>query len=120
MLFLHPMWDHESQRVGMQKCHPLGYALRGVGELIGVLGLLGLLGVIGWLIFASERSWWLLAVPFGVGIVSEGMVQASWIMAAKRGFKYDYEKSEASWDVDGNRISYKYARRESSSAARDN
>lgn len=41
----------------MKKCHPMGYALRGVGELIGILGLLSLLGVIGWLIFASERSW---------------------------------------------------------------
>jgi hypothetical protein len=119
MLFIHPMWDHESQRIGMQRCYPLAYEIHAVGELIGILGLLALLGTLGWMAFQrtvggfTVQSWWLLAVPFGIGIVSEVLVQASWIMVTRRGFKYDYDKKEASWDHGGKRVVYRYTRQHS-------
>jgi hypothetical protein len=115
MLFIHPMWDNESQRIGVKKCYPLAYDIRAIGELIGFLGLLVLLGTFGWMVYLSTaddlsvRSWWLLTVPVGLGLVSETLVQTSWAMVTKRGFKYDYDKREASWDHDGKRVVYRYA-----------
>ena len=34
MLFIHPMWDNESQRIGKQKCTPAGYALHVIAEMV--------------------------------------------------------------------------------------
>ena len=123
MLFIHPMWDHESQRIGMQRCYPLAYDIHGIGELIGFLGLLVLLGTLGWMAYLrtvagfTVQSWWLLTVPFGIGIVSEALVQTSWAMVTRRGFKYDYQKSEASWDHNGKRVVYRYAQQDGPPAA---
>jgi hypothetical protein len=114
MLFIHPMWDHESQRIGKQKCTPAGYALHVIAELIGFLGLLLLLGVpavlaCSWLAGRFHASLgWLFAVPFGLGIVSEVLFQYSWWLALRKGFHYDYERSEASWFEAGERRTYKY------------
>lgn len=44
MLFIHPTWDHESQRIGKQKCIPVGYALHVIAGMIGFVGLLLLFG----------------------------------------------------------------------------
>src|SRR5262249_15709807 len=114
MLFIHPMWDHESQRIGKQKCPPVGYALHVIGEMIGFFGLLLLFvvpGVLVWKWWAGtfERLlFWLVAVPFGLGMVSEILVQCSWYLALRKGFKYDYERCEASWMDAGERQTYKY------------
>lgn len=114
MLFIHPMWDSESQRVGMRKCWALGYYVREIGELIGFLGILSLLGAIGYVVYVanfgefSTSIWLILLIPFGLGMVSEFLVQASWAMVSKRGFKYDYEQREASWVENGERVSYRY------------
>ena len=43
MLFLHPTWDHESERLGKKRCTPTGSALHVVAEWIGFVGLLALL-----------------------------------------------------------------------------
>src|SRR5829696_5856907 len=81
MLFLHPMWDYESQRIGKQRCTPTGYTLHVVAELIGFVGMLLLLGVVAllvwWGIAGDFRSadLWLLALPFGLGIGSEVLFQ---------------------------------------------
>lgn len=40
MLFIHPMWDNESQRIGKRKCTPAVYALHAIAEMIGFAGLL--------------------------------------------------------------------------------
>ena len=40
MLFIYPMWDNESQRIGKQKCTPKGYNLHVIAELLGFIGLL--------------------------------------------------------------------------------
>ena len=118
MLFIHPMWDHESQRIGMQKCYPLAYDIHAIGELIGFLGLLALFVTIAGMAYLrtvggfTDQSWWFLAVPFGIGIVSEALVLASWAMVKRRGFKYDYDKTEASWDRDGQPVVYRYAQQD--------
>ena len=102
----------------MQKCCPLAYDIHALGELIGFLGLLALLGTLGWMAYLRSvgaftvQSWWLLTVPFGIGIVSEALVQASWTMVTRRGFKCDYDKSESSWDHDGKRVAYRYAQQD--------
>ena len=113
MLFIHPMWDDESQRIGKQKCTPTGYALHVIAELIGFLGLLilpAVLGVLAWKLLAAAfrvSLLWLLALPFGLGIVSEVLFQYSWRLARRKGFRYDYERREASWLESGERT-YKY------------
>jgi hypothetical protein len=40
MLFINPMWDNEAERIGKQKCTPLGYALHAISDLIGFIALL--------------------------------------------------------------------------------
>jgi len=116
MFFVHPMWEHESQRIGMLKCWRLAYNIRAIGELIGFVGLLTLVGSVGCLIYIAvfrnftAAAWLLLAVPFGMGLVSEIMVQISRTMVARRGFQYDSEKREASWMENGQRVTYRYGR----------
>ena len=114
MFFIHPMWDHESQRIGKQKCTPIGYAMHGIAELIGFMGLLFLLVVP----VALMSDWvagrfnvsllWMLAVPFCLGAISEALYQYSWRLALRKGFRYDYERREASWTGAGQRRSYKW------------
>jgi hypothetical protein len=114
MLFIHPMWDNESQRIGKQRCTPVGYAIHVIAELIGLSGLLLLLAVPVFLLWeginGSFRAshLWLFLVPFGVGIISEVLIQFSWWLALRKGFRYDYDQREASWDEAGERRSYKY------------
>ena len=114
MPFLHPMWDHESQRIGLSKCTPRGYAIRGWGEVVGFAGLLLLLATpVVWCVRAvrgadrSDLVWW-AAAAFALGVVSEAMVWLGWSLAARRGWKYDWDDCRASWLKDGTRVSFKY------------
>lgn len=114
MLFIHPMWDHESQRIGKQRCSPVGYALHGIAELIGFTGLLLLLVMPLDLAYKAITGTfhasllWGLAAPFGLGIISEVLYQYSWVLALRKGFKYDYELCEASWIEVEERRTYKW------------
>ena len=54
MLFLYPMWDSESQRIGKKKCAPLGYRLNGIAELLGFIGLILLTAVAVYLKFRTD------------------------------------------------------------------
>ena len=114
MLFIHPMWYSESQRLGKQKCTPTGYTLHVIAELIGFVGLLLLLVVplilfSAWVLGTFRTSlWWLFAIPFSLGVLSEVLMQFSWWLALRKGFQYDYERSEASWIEAGERRTYKY------------
>ena len=107
MLFIHPMWDHEHQRLGMQACSPRAYELHGFGELVGFVGLLALFGTLAAYAVAKGLSWRLLAIPFGIGIVSEVLVQLSWRMVDRHGFEYDFNTHEATWMRDGKRVTYR-------------
>ena len=108
------MWDNESQRIGMLKCWKTAYYIHGYGELIGFLGLLTLLGTVGYLIYIaifanfSHSMWWFLCLPLGMGIISETMVQASWVMVSRRGFEHDCDNRTASWIEDDQRVTYTY------------
>lgn len=106
MLFVHPMWSSESERIGKQKCTPAGYKLHVFAELLGFVGLLliAVLVVLAWKSWAGTfqtSHYWLLAAPFAVGIVSEVLFQCSWWLALRKGFRYDDEKCEASWTEAG-------------------
>ena len=96
----------------MKKCMPVAYNIHGIGELIGFIGLMTLLGTVAYIIFGHFQAWWLLAIPFGMGIVSEIMVQVSRRMVARSGFEYDYGKRESSWVNGGQRVYFKYGRQD--------
>ena len=114
-MFINPMWDHESQRIGKQRCTPTGYMLHGISDVIGFIAIISLLGIPIYLVYAGIRgqfSWsmlWLPAVPFVIAIVGNILHSYSWHLADKRQFKYDYEKCISTWvDESGARQSYKY------------
>jgi membrane protein implicated in regulation of membrane protease activity len=114
MLFLYPMWDHESQRIGKKKCTPLGYALHTIAELLGLIGMLFMFGIIGFLVYRAITGnfrlsfLWLLIFPFALGLVAEAMYRISWVLATKKGFEYDYKKCQASWNERDKRVTYKW------------
>lgn len=100
----------------MLKCWKAAYYIHGYGELMGLLGLLALLGTVGHMIYMSvfvdfsHSMLWFLCLPLGMGMISETMVQASWVMVRRRGFEYDCDNRTSSWIEDGQRVTYKYAR----------
>ena len=114
MLFIYPMWDNESQRIGKQKCTPMGYNLNVIAEPLGFIGLLLLLGVCVHLGCSAVTSafdkslFWLITILFGFSIISRVFYQFSWFLASRRGFEYDYEKREASWIENGESVTYRY------------
>lgn len=114
MLFFYPMWDSESQRIGKQKCTPLGYNLHGIAELLGFFGLILLVVVSVYLwvrhslgILDKHQFWW-MAIPFGTGIVAECLYLYSWRLADRKGFLYDYKTGETSWIEDGERQIFRW------------
>jgi hypothetical protein len=114
MLFIHPTWDNESERIGKKKCTPLGYALHTVADLLGFLGLLLLFGTAVFLGYRGSAGsfntslLWLFVFPFFLGLVGRMLFQFSWFLARRSGFEYDPETSEASWYKDGNRVTYRF------------
>lgn len=114
-MFINPMWDRESQRIGKQRCTPVGYAFHGISDLLGFVEIIGLFGVSVYLVYPGIRghfTWGmlcLLAIPFAIAIVGNVIHSYSWRLADKRHFKYDYEKCISTWiDDSGNKQSYKY------------
>jgi hypothetical protein len=114
MLFINPIWDNESERIGMQKCTPLGYALRGISDLTGFVGLLllfatgvylGYRGVAG--TFHASLLWF-FAIPFGLAFTGSALFHYSWVLARRKGFRYDHDAREASWIERGERHTYKW------------
>jgi 4-amino-4-deoxy-L-arabinose transferase-like glycosyltransferase len=114
-MFIPRMWFDEVERIGKQRCTPFGYALQGVGELIGFLGLLALFGVPFYLIYtglAGSFRWsllWLLTVPVVLGTLGSVLVTYSWSLALGKQFRYDYERRVSSWIEGGQERSYTYA-----------
>jgi len=109
MLFIHPMWSHESERIGKKLCTSTGYALHVFAELLGFIGLLCLLALPLYTIFRPS-SWRVLMIPLGVGIVSDILFQLSWWIALRRGFRYDDQVCESRWIEAGQTRTYKFGR----------
>ena len=114
-MFINPMWDNESQRIGKQRCTPTGYMLHGISDLIGFIAIIFMLGILTYLLYAGIRgqfAWsllWLLAIPFAIAIVGNILHHYSWHLADKRQFKYDYENRISTWvDENGDQQSYEY------------
>ena len=129
-MFINPMWYHESERVGKQRCTPTGYMLHVISDLIGFIALICLLGVLIYLVYARIRgqfTWgmlWFLVVPFTIAIagnilhsyswyladIAGNILHSySWYLADKHQFKYDYEKAISTWvNESGVQQSYKY------------
>jgi hypothetical protein len=120
MLFFYPMWDHESQRIGKQKCTPLGYKLHGIAEGLGFLGFFLLIILCAYLLYRHQvgtfnrHLFWLMAIPFGLGLIGEALYCYSWRLANRKGFHYDYKTQEASWIEDGERQTFKWKSGQSS------
>jgi hypothetical protein len=114
MLFINPMWDNEAERIGKQRCTPLGYAIHGISDLLGFVALLLLFGIVVYLsyrgIVGTFRGslLWLFPIPFGLAIIGTVLYRISWVLALRRGFRYDYDTREASWMEHGQRRTYKY------------
>jgi hypothetical protein len=114
-MFIPRMWFDEVERIGKQRCTPVGYAIQVVGDLIGFVGLLSVLGVPVYLAFArviGSFRWsmlWLLAVPVVLGVIGSVLVSFSWSLAYRKQFRYDYERRVSSWVEGGQERSYTYS-----------
>lgn len=113
-MFIPRMWFDEVERIGKQRCTPVGYALQVVGDLVGFLGLLTFLGVPVYLAYravAGTWSWallWLLPAPFVIGVLGSLIVSVSWSLASRKGFRYDYERRVSVWVEDGRERAYSF------------
>ena len=114
-MFVPRIWFDEVERIGKQRCTPVGYALQGVGELIGLFGLLMLLAMPVYLVYqgvVGDFEWsllWLLTVPFVIGIIGSSVVAFSWSLASRKKFQYDYELRESSWIEAGEKRTYTFS-----------
>ena len=114
-MFVPRIWFDEVERIGKQKCTPLGYALQGVGDIVGLLGLLMVLGMPVYLAYrgvVGTFTWsllWLVPAPFVIAIAGRLMVELSWWMAYRKKFNYDYERRESSWVEGSEKRSYTFS-----------
>src|SRR5258707_15574371 len=103
MLFIHPMWDSENQRLGLKACTTLGYSLRSAADLLGFIGLFLLIITPFFLLYqiiAHHFLWqlcWLLGIPLAFGILGRVLFEVSWMVAAKKQFHYDCNTRTVKW-----------------------
>ena len=96
MIFVHPMWDSENQRLGLRRCTRVGYTLVGIGDVTGMLlGVVTLVSICVYLAYkliagqSSSELLWLLLIPVGLGVSGRVTFELGWLLARKRGFQYD-------------------------------
>ena len=109
MIFIHPMWDSENQRLGLRQCTPLGYALVGIGDVIGMLlGLLTLASFCVYLVYKLIAGQfypgllWLLLIPIAFGVLGRVLFAFGWLLARRKGFRYD--SARIAWWTEGGEI----------------
>ena len=123
-MFIPRMWSDEVERIGKQRCTPVGYVLHGIGELIGFSGLMMLLWVPLYLVYrgiVGTFGWsllWLLAFPFVIGIAGSGITALSWTLAHRKQFRYDYASRVSRWVEGGKDRTYTFAELDAEMAAR--
>jgi hypothetical protein len=113
MLFINPMWRNEAERIGKQRCTPLGYALHGISDILGLVALLLLFGIVSYLAYRRlvggfhASLLWFFSIPFGIAVIGSILFRISWTLAYRRGFRYDHKSGEATWLEHGKRRNYK-------------
>ncbi len=113
-MFIPLIWDNESQRIGKQRCTPLGYGLHIFSDLISVTGLLVLLGSLSFIAYQAVHGafalplLWLVAAAVAIGIVGRMLLHYSWHLAFRKGFRYDQKLCQATWFENGQQQSYRY------------
>jgi hypothetical protein len=108
-MFVNPMWDNESQRIGKQKCSSKAYNLHGISDMIGFLSLLLLIfSLISYTFLSSTISTALLVLSIFSAFIGRMLFSYSWRLVEKKQFEYDYETRTASWVENGERVTYKY------------
>ena len=108
-LFFYPMWDNEVQRIGLLKCTPTGYHLRGLAGLLGVIS--GFSFLVALIVFkVSKRfAFWMLCASLTIGLTGRVVYAIGERIAKNKGFTYDDESVVASWNENGKRITYDHA-----------
>ena len=108
------MWDHESQRIGKQRCNPKGYQLHGISDVVGILSLLALFAFFPLKIALSkflpslEISNYFMFLPFITAIIGNILHSHSWKMLEDKDFHYDPENSVVTWVENNEKVTYKY------------
>ena len=114
-MFISRMWSDEVERIGKQRCTPIGYALHGAGQLFGFFALFLLLVAIVYVPYRAvigefnRPLLWLLLAPFVIGLSGKGILAVSWLLARRKQFHYDYERRVSRWIEDGVERTYTYA-----------
>lgn len=114
-MFIPGMWSDEVQRIGKQRCTPAGYALHGAGQLFGFFALFLLMVVIVYVPYRavvgefSRPLLWLLLAPIVIGLIAEGILAVSWLLARRKQFHYDYECRVSRWTENGVERTFTYA-----------
>jgi hypothetical protein len=106
------IWFDEVERIGMQRCTPVGYVINGLGGIFWLVGILAFLGMPAYLAyrgFAGSFFWsllWLLAVPFLIILGGSFLIAGSWTMAYRKKFYNDYERRQSTWIEAGEKRTY--------------
>jgi hypothetical protein len=108
-MFINPMWDHESQRIGKKKCSQFAYHMHVTSDLIGFIALLALIYGLYSLVFHEWRnSLFLIGLSIMAAIFGNILHGYSWSLVEKKNFKYDYENAVSTWIESGKKVTYKY------------
>ncbi len=105
------MWDSENERLGMKACTPLGYFIRGIGDLVGFFGLILLVFVPCYLVYRAfkhefvARDWWLLCVPIILGLIGRLLFIVGCSLAIRKKFRYE-DSRIATWIEHGQQRQY--------------
>jgi hypothetical protein len=106
------IWFGEGERIGMQRCTPIGYVINGIGGLFWVIAVLEVPALPVYLIYLGFAGafhaslLWLLIAPLPTLLAGSFLIGISWVMAIRRDFDYHYERDESTWIRNGVKISY--------------